>query len=163
MRSRIRFECVRRNALKWVFPMQIGLEFGKHAQQVEKALAGRGARVDRLFGRFQRRAFFTKLRNDVLQVAIDLASRSTRVTVSVSPARMKSRIVRSSTRPLVDVPHLLAADDFTACTFGRPTIPADEAAAIVADLRAGVGVVKLAKFHGVGVWTVQKLKTKLAA
>jgi DNA invertase Pin-like site-specific DNA recombinase len=47
--------------------------------------------------------------------------------------------------------------------FGRPTIPADKAAAIVADLRAGVGVVKLAKLHGVGVGTVRKLKAKLAA
>ena len=47
--------------------------------------------------------------------------------------------------------------------FGRPTIPADKAAAIVADLKAGVGVVKLAKLHGVGVGTVQKLKARLAA
>ena len=47
--------------------------------------------------------------------------------------------------------------------FGRPTIPADKAAAIVADLKAGVGVVKLAKLHGVGVGTVQGLKAKLAA
>jgi DNA invertase Pin-like site-specific DNA recombinase len=47
--------------------------------------------------------------------------------------------------------------------FGRPTIPADKAAAIVADLRAGIGVVKLAKLHSVGVGTVQKLKAKLAA
>ena len=47
--------------------------------------------------------------------------------------------------------------------FGRPTIPADKAAAIVADLKTGVGVVKLAKLHGVGVGTVQKLKAKLAA
>jgi DNA invertase Pin-like site-specific DNA recombinase len=47
--------------------------------------------------------------------------------------------------------------------FGPPTIPADKAAAIVADLKGGVGVVKLAKVHGVGVGTVQKLKAKLAA
>jgi hypothetical protein len=47
--------------------------------------------------------------------------------------------------------------------FGRPTIPADKAAAIVADLKTGVGVVKLAKLHSVGVGTVQKLKAKLAA
>ena len=47
--------------------------------------------------------------------------------------------------------------------FGRPTIPADKAAAIVADLKTGVGVVKLAKVHSVGVGTVQKLKAKLAA
>ena len=47
--------------------------------------------------------------------------------------------------------------------FGRHTIPADKVGAIVADLRAGVGVVKLAKLHGVGVGTVQKLKAKLAA
>jgi hypothetical protein len=33
----------------------------------------------------------------------------------------------------------------------------------VADLREGVGVVKLAKLHGVGVGTVQKLKATLAA
>ena len=45
----------------------------------------------------------------------------------------------------------------------RPTIPADKAAAIVADLKTGVGVVKLAKLHSVGVGTVQKLKAKLAA
>jgi hypothetical protein len=42
-----------------------------------------------------------------------------------------------------------------------PTTPT--AAIIVADLKAGVGVVKLAKRHGVGVGTVQKLKAKLAA
>ena len=47
--------------------------------------------------------------------------------------------------------------------FGRPTIPADMAAAIVTGLKAGTGVVKLAKVHGVGVGTVQKLKVKLAA
>jgi DNA invertase Pin-like site-specific DNA recombinase len=47
--------------------------------------------------------------------------------------------------------------------FGRPTIPADRAAAIVADLKTGVGVVKLAKLHGVGLGTVQKLKARLAA
>ena len=45
---------------------------------------------------------------------------------------------------------------------GRPTIPADKAAAIVADLKAGLGVVKLAKVHDVGVGTVRKLKAKLA-
>jgi DNA invertase Pin-like site-specific DNA recombinase len=47
--------------------------------------------------------------------------------------------------------------------FGRPTIPAGKAAAIIVDLKAGVGVVKLVKLHGVGVGTVQKLKGKLAA
>ena len=47
--------------------------------------------------------------------------------------------------------------------FGRPTIPADKAVAIVADLKAGVGVVKLAKLHRLGVGTVQKLKGTLAA
>jgi hypothetical protein len=47
--------------------------------------------------------------------------------------------------------------------FGRPTIPADKVAAIVADLKTGVGVVKLAKLHSVGVGTVQKLKGTLAA
>ena len=43
-----------------------------------------------------------------------------------------------------------------------PTILADKAAAIVADLKAGIGVVKLAKVHDVGVGTVRKLKAKLA-
>jgi hypothetical protein len=47
--------------------------------------------------------------------------------------------------------------------FGRPTIPADKAVAIVADLKACVGVVKLSKLHRVGVGTVQKLKGTLAA
>lgn len=47
--------------------------------------------------------------------------------------------------------------------FGRPTIPSDKAEAIVADLKLGVGVVKLAKVHGVGVGTVQRLKAELAA
>ena len=48
---------------------------------------------------------------------------------------------------------------------GRPTIAADKAEAIVADLQQGIGVVKLAKRHGVGVSVVQRLKTeaKLAA
>jgi hypothetical protein len=47
--------------------------------------------------------------------------------------------------------------------FGRPTIPSDKAEAIVADLKAGVGVVKLALRHGVGVSVVQRLKRLQAA
>jgi DNA invertase Pin-like site-specific DNA recombinase len=47
--------------------------------------------------------------------------------------------------------------------FGRPTIPDAKATAITADLQAGVGVVKLAKRHAVGVGTVQRLKAELAA
>jgi DNA invertase Pin-like site-specific DNA recombinase len=47
--------------------------------------------------------------------------------------------------------------------FGRPTIAADKAATISADLKSGVGVVKLAKRHGVGVSVVQRLKSELGA
>jgi DNA invertase Pin-like site-specific DNA recombinase len=47
--------------------------------------------------------------------------------------------------------------------FGRPTIPSDKAEAIVADLKAGVGIVKLAVRHGVGVSVVQRLKRLRAA
>jgi DNA invertase Pin-like site-specific DNA recombinase len=47
--------------------------------------------------------------------------------------------------------------------FGRPTIPDAKAAAITADLKSGIGVVKLSKLHGVGVGTVQRLKAALAA
>jgi DNA invertase Pin-like site-specific DNA recombinase len=47
---------------------------------------------------------------------------------------------------------------------GRPTIDASKAAAITADLRAGgAGLHKIAKAHGVGVSTVQRLKAELAA
>lgn len=47
---------------------------------------------------------------------------------------------------------------------GRPTIPAPKEAAIRADLAKGdAGIHKLAKRHGVGVGTVQKIKAKLAA
>lgn len=47
---------------------------------------------------------------------------------------------------------------------GRPTIDADTAAAIVAALRAGgAGLHKIAKAHGVGVSTVQRLKAEIAA
>ncbi|MFZ5492654.1 MAG: recombinase family protein [Pseudomonadota bacterium] len=47
---------------------------------------------------------------------------------------------------------------------GRPTIDADTAAAITAALRAGgAGLHKIAKAHGVGVSTVQRLKAELAA
>jgi hypothetical protein len=43
-------------------PPKIGLGFSKDAEHVEKTLAGGGASVDRLLGRFQRRAFFTSSR-----------------------------------------------------------------------------------------------------
>ena len=47
---------------------------------------------------------------------------------------------------------------------GRPTIDADTAAAITAALRAGgAGLHKIAKAHGVGVSTVQRLKAELTA
>lgn len=47
---------------------------------------------------------------------------------------------------------------------GRPTIEADTAAAITAALRAGgAGLHKIAKAHGVGVSTVQRLKAELTA
>ena len=42
--------------------------------------------------------------------------------------------------------------------FGRPTIAADREAAVRASLAAGMGIVKAAKTHGVGVGTVQRLK-----
>jgi DNA invertase Pin-like site-specific DNA recombinase len=45
--------------------------------------------------------------------------------------------------------------------FGRKPIPADKAGPIVAGLKSGTGVVKLAKLHGVGVGTVQRLKAEL--
>ena len=47
--------------------------------------------------------------------------------------------------------------------FGRPTIAADKAAAIVADLKTGVGVVKLARLHSVGVGTYPEALALLAA
>ncbi|MDD3651197.1 recombinase family protein [Immundisolibacter sp.] len=47
---------------------------------------------------------------------------------------------------------------------GRPTIDADKAAAITAALRTGgAGLHKIAKAHGVGVSTVQRLKAELTA
>jgi hypothetical protein len=47
--------------------------------------------------------------------------------------------------------------------FGWPTIPACKAAAVVFGLKSGIGVLKLAKAHGVGVGTVQRLKFEVAA
>jgi DNA invertase Pin-like site-specific DNA recombinase len=47
--------------------------------------------------------------------------------------------------------------------FGRPTILAAKAAPIVAGLKVGTGVVKLAKLHGVGVSVVQRLEAEMAA
>jgi DNA invertase Pin-like site-specific DNA recombinase len=47
--------------------------------------------------------------------------------------------------------------------FGRPTIPEAKATAIVSGLKAGTGVVKLSRVHGVGVGTVQRLKCELTA
>ena len=47
---------------------------------------------------------------------------------------------------------------------GRPTISAAAESAILADLRAGkAGIIKLAKMHGVGVGTVQRIKAALIA
>jgi DNA invertase Pin-like site-specific DNA recombinase len=47
---------------------------------------------------------------------------------------------------------------------GRPTISATAEYAILADLRAGkAGIIKLAKMHGVGVGTVQRIKAALIA
>ena len=49
-------------------------------------------------------------------------------------------------------------------TLGRPSTEARKVQAISADLRAGgVGIIKLAKLHGVGVGTVQRIKAVLAA
>jgi DNA invertase Pin-like site-specific DNA recombinase len=45
---------------------------------------------------------------------------------------------------------------------GRPSTDAGKVEAIRADLRAGgVGIIKLAKLHGVGVGTVQRIKAQL--
>ena len=47
---------------------------------------------------------------------------------------------------------------------GRPSTEAGKVEAIKADLRAGgVGIIKLAKLHGVGVGTVQRIKAALTA
>ena len=47
---------------------------------------------------------------------------------------------------------------------GRPSTEARKVQAISADLRAGgVGIIKLAKLHGVGVGTVQRIKAVLTA
>lgn len=48
----------------------------------------------------------------------------------------------------------------TGVRFGRPTIPADKAAAIITGLKSGTGVMKLAKAHGVG--TVERALSRLA-
>jgi DNA invertase Pin-like site-specific DNA recombinase len=47
--------------------------------------------------------------------------------------------------------------------FGRPTITADKEAAVRASLATGVGIVKAAKTHGVGVSVVQRLKADMTA
>ena len=47
---------------------------------------------------------------------------------------------------------------------GRPSTQLEKVEAIKAGLRAGsVGIIKLAKLHGVGVGTVQRIKAALAA
>src|SRR3984893_4781776 len=47
---------------------------------------------------------------------------------------------------------------------GRPSTDAGKVEAIKADLKAGgVGIIKLAKLHGVGTGTVQRIKDSLAA
>ena len=49
-------------------------------------------------------------------------------------------------------------------TLGRKRVDPNKEAAILADLRAGkAGVIKLAREHGVGVGTVQRIKTALNA
>ena len=49
-------------------------------------------------------------------------------------------------------------------TLGRPATEAGKVEAISADLRAGgVGIIKLAKLHSVGVGTVQRIKAALTA
>jgi DNA invertase Pin-like site-specific DNA recombinase len=46
---------------------------------------------------------------------------------------------------------------------GRPSTQPENVEAIKAGLRAGrVGIIKLAKLHGVGVGTVQRIKAALA-
>ena len=58
-----------RDPFKLTFLAEIGFELSEHAKHVEKALAGRGACVDRLFGRFERGALGPDCSYDVLQVA----------------------------------------------------------------------------------------------
>jgi hypothetical protein len=69
----------------------------------QEALAGRGARVDRLFGGLEEGAACANGADDVLQVSDILARRSIRVTISTSFLRRKSSTVRSSSRPSVVV------------------------------------------------------------
>lgn len=43
---------------------------------------------------------------------------------------------------------------------GRPGIPADKAAAILASVQAGMSVMQTAKYHGVSRTTVYKIKAQ---
>jgi hypothetical protein len=56
------------DTLELALAAKVRLEFGKHAQPVEKAFAGGGAGVDRLLGRLQRGATGPHRADDVLQV-----------------------------------------------------------------------------------------------
>ena len=58
-----------RDTFKLGLAPQVGFKLGKHAKHVEEALARRGTRVDRLFGRFERGALDPDCSYDVLQVA----------------------------------------------------------------------------------------------
>ena len=78
---------------------QVGLELGKNAEQVEERLAGRGRGVHGLFGGREMGTLVLECRYDDLEI-VSSARRSMRVATSVPLGWMKSRMVRSSGRPV---------------------------------------------------------------
>ena len=76
------------NALKLAFLAQVRFEFGKDAENIEKALPRGCAGVDRLFSRLQGDATLPEVVDDVLQVAQRTGKPvDPLVTTSVSPSR----------------------------------------------------------------------------
>ena len=76
-----------------------GLELGKDAEHVEERLACSGRGVHGLFGGSQMGALVLECRDNDLEITHRARRRSIRVTTSVSPGWMESRMVRSSGRP----------------------------------------------------------------
>src|SRR5436305_972292 len=93
-----------RDALRLALLAQVRLELCEHPQHVKERLAGGRRRIDRLLGSLERYAPALQLVDDVLQILIERASRSIRVTTRVSPSRRKSSRICNSVRPPRSVP-----------------------------------------------------------
>jgi len=97
------------NAFELALATQVRFEFSEHAEHIEKALARGRAGIDRFSVALNEAPRALTVRTISCKSPMLRARRSMRVTVSTSPARRKSSIVRNSSLPSVVLPSSFSA------------------------------------------------------